>query len=393
MKWYQIEAKKNKKAKILVYGYIGRTWDGEGVAAKQFVKDLMALDVEDIDIHINSGGGNVFEGTAIYNALKSHKANINVFVDGLAASIASVVAMAGDTVEMPENAMLMIHDPSGMVIGTAEDMTKMAEALEKIKTGLVSAYHDKSEMDREKIGELMSDETWMTAAEAVEYGLADKMTARVNVQACACSQHAAQFKNFPSQFITAGISGQNIQKEAKNMKITLEDLEKNHPDIVAQIVTKNAVVITAEFLNTNHPDIVAALAAEAAKKERERIQAVQSQLISGHEDLVNTLMFDGETTGEQAAVKILQAEKDARLKFQNQLDTDAPAAVAATLVPEVEETIDTEDENIPLEDRAKAAWDKNKKIRDEFLNDFDVYLAYLKADAAGQVRILARKDQ
>ena len=176
------------------------------------------------------------------------------------------------------------------------------------------------------------------------------------------------------------------------MEITIEMLEQKHPDIVAAIIAKNKTEITVDILNANHPDIVAALAGAAAKKERDRILAVKDQLIPGHETLINELMFDGQTTGEQAAVKVLQAERTARLNVNNALAADAPKPVAPVVVPDVENTLDP-DENTPLEERAKAVWDKSKKIRDEFLNKFDVYLAYLKADQAGQVRILGSKVQ
>lgn len=393
--WYKIEAKAKKKAEILIYEQIGQSWDGAGVSAKEFVKELMDLDVQEIDVHINSPGGNVFEGISIYNALKSHPAVITVYVDGVAASIASVIAMAGDTIEMPENAMMMIHDPRALVVGTADDMKSMAEALDKMKAGLVSAYHDKSEMDREKIGELMTAETWLTAAEAVEHGLADKVTDRVKIQACACPEFAGKFKTFPSQFITAGISGHKLNKEEVKMEITLAMLEEKHPDIVAQIQKKGFAVISVDFLNANHPEVVAALAVAAAKTERDRIQEIQSHLIPGHEALIQALMFDGVTTGAEAAVKILQAEQKLRVDTATNLDTDAAAGAAAHVATDdaadaaaAAAAAGAADDEAPLEDRAKAIWKKDKAIRDEFLNKFDAFFAYLKADEAGQIRIL-----
>ena len=117
-KWYQINAKQDH-AEILLYEEIGETFFGEGVSAKDFVLELQKLSVKNIDLRINSLGGNVFDGFAIHNALKSHKAKITVFIDGIAASIASVIAMSGDVVKMPENAMMMVHDPLSCSLGTA----------------------------------------------------------------------------------------------------------------------------------------------------------------------------------------------------------------------------------------------------------------------------------
>ena len=129
-------------------------------------------------MRINSPGGSVFDGVAIYNALKRHDAAITVWIDGIAASIASMIAMAGDEVVMPENAMLMLHDPSGLVVGTAADMRGMAEALDRMKAGMVAAYRDKSGRDDAEIEALMRDETWLSAQEAVALGLADRVERR-----------------------------------------------------------------------------------------------------------------------------------------------------------------------------------------------------------------------
>lgn len=131
---------------------------------------------------------------------------------------------------------------------------------------------------------------------------------------------------------------------------------------------------------------------EGAKMERERIRNVEAQLIPGHEKLIETLKFDGETTGEQAAVKILQAEKELRLTVSAQLTQDAPPAVAAVAAPEVEDSGKV-DKNLPIEKRAQAEWDKNPDLRAEFMNNFDAYLAFEKANEAGQVRILRKSRQ
>ena len=133
------------EADILIYEEIGADWFGDGLTAKAFAEDLKALgNVDRINLFINSPGGSVFDGLAIYNQLIAHKAEVHVRIDGLAASIASVIAMAGDTIEMPENAILMIHDPFAVVMGNSEELRKMADTLEKIKAGLITAYSKKS---------------------------------------------------------------------------------------------------------------------------------------------------------------------------------------------------------------------------------------------------------
>ncbi len=392
--WYQISAKKDS-AKILIYEQIGQGWDDSGIGAKKFVEDLHALDVSNIDLHINSPGGNVFEGNAIYNALKAHKAKINVKIDGVAASIASIVAMSGDEIEMPENAMIMIHDPSGFVVGTAKDMQKMADAMDRMKIGLVAAYHNKTGVEKDKISVMMEDETWMTAQEAVAMGFADKMLEPVNAQANLEALAQYQYKNVPKQFLTAGESGKKTEKEKI---MTLNELKVESPDLynavfeegkkeghAAGLVEGKAVGLEKGKTETQDQAKV-----DGATAERERIQGVEAQLIPGHETLIQDMKFDGKTTGEQAAVKILAAEKTLREGVLDKLDKDAPDPVATVLVPDVEAAIDPTDENLPIEDKAKAAWDKDPDLRAEFSNKFDAYLAYAKADAKGKAKILGK---
>src|SRR5690606_966830 len=117
----------------------------------------------------------VFAGQTIHSMLARHPATITVYVDGLAASAASLIAMAGDVVIMPKNAMMMVHNPSALVWGAAEDMRHMADALDKIRDSMVAAYRAKTGLDDEQIIELLDAETWMTAEEAVELGFADKV--------------------------------------------------------------------------------------------------------------------------------------------------------------------------------------------------------------------------
>ena len=152
--WYTIRARA-AGAEVLIYDEIG----AYGVTAKGFLAELGALpDDAAIDLRLNSPGGSVFDAVAIYNALKRHAGDITVWIDGIAASAASYIAMAGDTIVMPENAFLMIHDPSGLVMGTATDMRDMAETLDKIAASMTRGYAAKSGKSEEDIAALMAAE-------------------------------------------------------------------------------------------------------------------------------------------------------------------------------------------------------------------------------------------
>jgi ATP-dependent Clp protease, protease subunit len=178
-RWYDFRAQA-RGAEIVIYDEIGAF----GIPAKAFLDELKALGpVPELTVRINSPGGSVFDGVAIYNALKRHDAVITVWIDGIAASIASMIAMAGDDVVMPENAMLVLHDPSGLVAGTAADMRAMVEALDRMKAGMVAAYRDKSGRDDAEIEALMAAETWLSAEEAVDLGLADRVEQPVRMAA------------------------------------------------------------------------------------------------------------------------------------------------------------------------------------------------------------------
>ena len=154
---------------ILLYDEIG-FW---GVTAKDFAAQLADITSPNITVRINSPGGDVFDGMAIYNQLKSHPAKVNTVIDGLAASAASFIALAGDTVTMADNSLMMIHKAWGLGIGNADDMTALAGILAKIDGQLANMYAAKSGKDQAECLAAMKAETWMTADEAKAFGLCD----------------------------------------------------------------------------------------------------------------------------------------------------------------------------------------------------------------------------
>jgi ATP-dependent Clp endopeptidase proteolytic subunit ClpP len=154
-----------------------------GVQAKDFIASLKASSAKSINVGINSPGGDVFAGLAIYNALKGSGKTVNVKVMGIAASAASVIAMAGDTIEMPGNSMMMIHNPWTFTAGNADELREEADVLDKIGAGLTGIYANKSGQPADKIAALLAKDTWLTAAEAKELGLATVVTDDVAAKA------------------------------------------------------------------------------------------------------------------------------------------------------------------------------------------------------------------
>ena len=187
-KVWKVTAKSESEAEILLYDEISdlEADDWGLMNAKGLISKIKALgSVKDITLRINSIGGDVFEAQAMYSYLKNHPANITVRVDGLAASAASLVAMAGNKVIMPSNSLMMIHNPAGGVWGEAEDMRDTAEILDKIRDTIANVYVTKTGLDREKVIEMMDSETWMTASEAHELKFCDEVEENVAVVALA----------------------------------------------------------------------------------------------------------------------------------------------------------------------------------------------------------------
>lgn len=173
-----------KEADLLLYGVIGDDGYWDSVGSKEFAQDLgMIEDVETINVRINSPGGDVFAGQAIYSTLKRCKSKIVVYIDGLAASIASLIAMAGDKIVMPKNSMMMIHKPWSFSAGNANDMRTMADTLDKVEESLLVAYVDKTKLAEDEIKELLNAETWLTAADALQKGFCDEIE-ETEVKAC-----------------------------------------------------------------------------------------------------------------------------------------------------------------------------------------------------------------
>lgn len=210
--FWKMKMLQNKMAEIYIFGEIvtsGYEWDNE-TSAVSFKSELDNLgDVETINLHINSPGGSVFEGVAIATMLKQHKASINVYVDGLAASIASVIAMSGDTIFMPKNAMLMLHFPWTGCVGNAVAFRKQADDLDKIGESMKESYLAKAgeSLTDEVLVDLLTNETWLSAADAIQYGLADELLEENKIAASVSESLFKQYKNIPNTL-------KNLEKSA-----------------------------------------------------------------------------------------------------------------------------------------------------------------------------------
>ena len=279
--WYSIKAKANDTAEISIYDEIG-FW---GVSAASFAQDLKSCgnNLKQINLHIHSPGGDVFDGIAIYNLLKNHPANVTVYIDGLAASMASVIAMAGNEVIMPENAMMMIHKPWGIQGGDAEDMRKYADLLDKVENTLIPAYANKTGKTPEELAEMLSAETWLNGKECVEQGFADKLAEPLVAMASIKSRKLEDFENMP--------------KAIKDMLFK----PQGNAGTAAPQTTPTEPVNQAP---TAPVDNTAQVQAELNKRNAD-IKAVFAPFGSAHSDLLVECLGDLSITAEQAKDKLL----------------------------------------------------------------------------------------
>ena len=194
--WYKINASGSGIVEIAIYDEIG-----EGaLTARDFKAELDALkNVSLIKLYIHSGGGDVFQGTDIYNQLMKHPARIEVEILGLAASMASVIAMVGDVIIMPENAFMMIHKPWGMQVGNANDMREYAKLLDLVENTFIPAYASKTGKSADELHQMLAETTWLDGAQAVEHGFADQLMQPLKIAASLSSKRIEEFDQMPEK--------------------------------------------------------------------------------------------------------------------------------------------------------------------------------------------------
>lgn len=326
--WNFIPAANGKPPELLLYGAISsqQSWWEDRITPAMFNKELAELgDVPEIIVRINSGGGDVFAANAIYTRLKDHAAHVTVKIDGWAASAATIIAMAGDTIKIARNGVFMIHDPAMTVYNTftAEEFEKLAEELQVIKQSIVNTYAMKTGRDEKEIADLMADEKWWTGDEAIEAGFCDEMLFD-DVQAVAENENrvivnevaldVSAFKSLPKSllsnrpknpggFTNSAATGIQSEKEEKGMA--------------------ESTIKTVDALKAAYPDLVASIVNSAAKAERERIKAIKDNALDGFEDIVEDAMFVNPVSAETVCMKIVAEQKKQGGKYLEARDTDA----------------------------------------------------------------------
>ena len=292
-----------KSAELILYGSIGSDEYWDDISDKAFKQDIENLgDVENIILHINSPGGSVFSAVAIANTLKNHKAKITANIDGLAASAATIITSACDTVKMPKNALFMIHNPITFAYGNNQEMQKIIEMLDKVKNSIIETYLNKTKTDKETLSELMDNETWMDAKTAKEYGFIDEIVNEevgkefvenkliINNMAFDISK----FKNFGK---AKDIVIDN-KKNTKEVKMTLDELKNQFPDLYDYVLNEGKKI--------------------GKEEERERLKAIDDIGVNNYSELIENAKYVNPMSASELAINILKKQKEEKVqKLQN----------------------------------------------------------------------------
>jgi len=301
--WNLVKNEKEKTAELILYGSIGSDEYWDDISDKVFKQDIENLgDVENITLHINSPGGSVFSAVAIANTLKNHKAKVTANIDGLAASAATIITSACDTVRMPKNALFMIHNPITFAYGNNQEMQKTVEMLDKVKNSIIETYLNKTKTDKETLSELMDNETWMDAETAKTYGFVDEIVDEevgkefvenkliINNMAFDISK----FKNFKK---ARDIVIDN-KKNTKEVKMTLDELKNQFPDLYDYVLNEGKKI--------------------GKEEEKERIKAIDDIGVNNYSELIENAKYVNPMSASELAINILKKQKEEKAqKLQN----------------------------------------------------------------------------
>jgi len=277
---------------LMIYGVIDpRAADGNGIRAIDVIDSLASLRGDTITVRINSPGGVVMEGIAIYNALRDDRRRVVVRVDAVAASIASVIAMAGDEIIMAENASMMIHDPWAAAMGGSNDMRAMADEIDRQKGIIVNIYASRTKLDRAEIESLMSAETYMSASDAIDRKFADRVDIPLAIAACASLSKDELRRLVARELVRASTSESPVPAAAAAIK--LETVEMTVENVKA--APEAAVIDEAK------------VRAQAASAERARVSTIMALARNAKvEDVADKLIADGVSVAD-AQEKIMTA--------------------------------------------------------------------------------------
>ena len=343
-KFWQVKNEVNGNSEILLYGPIAgeSSWWGDEVTPRSFAEDLESLGGKDVTVRINSGGGDVFAAHAIHNQLIAYKGKVTVVIDGLAASAATIIAVAGDRIIMPSNALFMIHNPA---IGLsdyygAEELAQAVNALNAIKDSIVAAYRKRCKVSAEEIAAMMDAETWMGAAECLEKGFVDEINGSVTPVLNGNSLIVNSV-----QFDTCKFKNTDAMKACINHKMegkTMSKLEEILNGLGLKVVDESQPTASAPAQNVvpqaaaDNAEEIAKAAINAERKRVADLEALDSGDNAAVTAIINQAKADGKTAADVQpyidAVKALPPVQNAAQKVVADMIDDAKTSGAEGIV-------------------------------------------------------------
>lgn len=304
-----------KKSNIDLFGFVGGSKEyDDGFNEEDFLKEIREIPAEnELEIAINSFGGSVYTALSIYTLLKAHKGAITFRIDGAAMSAATIItSVPGAKVIMPKGSMMMIHKVSSIVIGNIDDFRKAADDMEKLEDNILSIYAEKTGKEVEEIRPVVDAETYFTAAEAVEFGLADEIDDTKTVE----NKMVGDIVMVNGLEVDAKLFERAPQGFINNAETPQATANHNQAD-------KEEKPMTLEQLKAEHPDLVDAIRAEGAETERARIKAIEEVAVVGHAEMVQSAKFEQPISAAELAVAILKAVKAKNENILNNRAADA----------------------------------------------------------------------
>lgn len=325
---FRAAAEENDAPELILYGDIAsETWWGDEVTPRQFTEELDALGaVPEIVVRINSGGGDVFAANAIYTRLKDNAAKITVKIDGWAASAATIVAMAGDVIEIPGNGVFMVHDPSMGLLGyfNEADLVKLTDEIKVIKQSIVNGYALKTGKPADEIASIMAAETWYDGKQAVEAGFCDKLmfedaeTTVENGAKIVVNSVSLDLNRYPNMTISllnrltartpGGFSNTITQNTPKRSEESMDGIKD---------------IKTVDGLKAAFPDLTKQIEEAAVDAERKRIQDIEDVALVGFETIVSDAKFKNPISAGDVAKAIVAEQKKQGGKYIQDRDDDA----------------------------------------------------------------------
>lgn len=342
-KFWEFKNISDDEAELMLYGEIAseESWWSDVITPKQFIKDLKALgEKSNITVRVNSGGGDVFAANAIYTQLKDNSAKITVKIDGIAASAATIIAMAADDIQIPANGMMMIHDPMFGLCGyyNSEEMSKLIDTLESVKNTIIATYSAKTGKTKDELSDLMKEETWMTGQEAIDEGFADTLMFDETVDAVMKGSMLI-VNNISHDLSKLGIKSPIQNYKPVKINSAVQEVVKLQPDVNTKNKQKEDISMKIENIKTTADlknafpklasEIEATAKEEGVKNECARLKAIDEIAFGMDMQLVQDAKY-GENPIDAGKLAIAARKADIKKgkEYLNNAENDITASGA-----------------------------------------------------------------